>query len=232
MSTIVSAFQFEVRYNHILNFSQIARKILAPYVKLTQSIKIENENTLNERLILNFEEDNYLIIVSWDRILLKGQHDLNPYTSKNSPVELPFLKILDRLKELEEFGSIKNVLFAITYLKEYKIKKEELYQKFIEKFLVSNSHNILDNANDMAVTLENKKLKEETAISFGPYNGTSELSRRSLIPVNITALGDTEFIGMMFEFKHGHATNEVTFEDFVRLTEDAQKVFKKTSKIL
>lgn len=231
MSPIVSAFQFEVRYNHILNFSQIARKILAPYVKLSQSIKIENENSLNERLILNFEEDNYIIIVSWDRILLRGQHELSSYTSKNSPIEIPFLKILNRLKELDEFGSIKNVLFAITFIGEYKIDENKLFSRFANNFLLSNTPHILENANDLAITLEDKHPTRETAISFGPYTGSAELSRRSILPVNIASLGDTDFNGLMMEYRHGYETNEVTFDDFIKLTVDAQKVFKNASKI-
>ncbi|MEZ5008935.1 MAG: hypothetical protein R2753_12355 [Chitinophagales bacterium] len=50
MDTIIPVFQFEIRYNHILNFSQIVRKLLSPFVRLGQSIGVENENTLNERI--------------------------------------------------------------------------------------------------------------------------------------------------------------------------------------
>lgn len=232
MSQVVPVFQFEIRYDHILNFSQIARKILAPYVKLTQSIKIENQNTLNERIILNFEDENYFIIVSWDRILIKGQNNLNPYISKNSPIQMPFLAILDKLKALGEFGSIKNVLYAITYIKEFKIKEEELFSRFSDKFFNLETKNIIDSPNDMAVTLEDRGADYETTVAFGPYAGTKDLARRIIGPVNIDRLDNTEFFGIMLEYKHGYSTNNVTYADFEKLTKTSNKVFERSWKIL
>ena len=111
MEVIVPVFQFEIRYNHILNFSQIARNLLAPYVRLTQSIKIDNQNTLEETYFLNFEDDGYVIIVSWDRIVFKGQGSLDTYTQKNSPIDSLFFDIFKQIYELKEFGKIQRSLF-------------------------------------------------------------------------------------------------------------------------
>jgi len=232
MSELVPVFQFEIRYDHILNFSQIARKILAPYVRLAQSIKVENQNTLEERIILNFEEENYIIIVSWDRILLKGQNSLNPHISKNSPIQMPFLAILDKLKELEEFGSIKNVLYAATYIKDFKIEKEELFSRFSEKYLNPESKIILDSPNDLAVTLEDRGAEHETTISFGPYIETSDLARRTIRPLNFETLDNSEFFGLMLEYKHGYSTSSITLDDFEKLTKTSNKVFERAWKIL
>ena len=232
MNQIVPVFQFEIRYDHILTFSQIARKILAPFVRLTQSIKIENQNTVEERIILNFEEENYLIIVSWDRILIKGQNSLKPYVSKNSPIQMPFLAILDRLKELEEFGSIKNVLYVATYVKEFKIEKEELYSRFSKKYLNFETKNILETSNDLAITFEDRGVEHETTVSFGPYLGTLDLARRAMKPINFDALDDSDFIGIMLEYKQGYSTSSITFEDFEKLTKTSNKVFERSWKIL
>ena len=131
MNSIVTVFQFEIRYSHILNFSQIGRKIIAPYVKLAQSISVENQNSLEERLVLNFEDDEYLIIVAWDRLLIKGQNSISKYTEPNSPFQMPFLDILDKLRKLSEFGSIKNILFAINYIKKLDVTKDKLFDYFI-----------------------------------------------------------------------------------------------------
>lgn len=232
MSIIVPVFQFEVRYNHILNFSQIARKILSPYVKLTQSIKVDHQNTLNETLVLNFEEENYLIIVGWDRILIKGQHNLETYTSKNSPIQMPFFAILDKIKSLEEFGSIQNCLYAINYIKKLDIRKEELNDHFMNKFMLPETRNVISNANDIAITLEDRNLDNETVVSFGPYKGAVELTRRPMVPVNIENLGDIEFTGIMLEYKRAFKTSDVTFNDFVELTNTSNKIFDRTWKML
>lgn len=232
MNQVVPVFQFEVRYDHILNFSQIARKIVAPFVRLTQSIKIENQNTVEERIILNFEEEDYLIIVGWDRIIIKGQNSLNPYLSKNSPIQIPFLAILDRLKELEEFGSIKHVLFAITFIKKFKIEKDEIFSRFSEKFLNSETDNILDTSNDLAITLVDRSTEHETTVSFGPYLGTIDLTRRAIRPLNYDTLDQTEFLGIILEYKHGYSTSNITFEDFEKLTKSSNKIFERSWKML
>jgi hypothetical protein len=233
MSQIVPAFQMEIRYDHILNFSQIARKILAPFVRLSQSIKIENQNTVEERIILNFEEENYLIIVSWDRIILRGQNSLSPYLSKNSPFEMPFLAILDRLKELDEFGSIKNVLYVVIYVKQIiKIKKEDLCLRFSDKFLNPETINLMDTTKDLAVTLEDRGVEHETTFSFGPYFGILDLTRRTIRPINLEALENIDFSGIMLEYKHGYSTSKVSLKDFENLTKTSNKVFDRLWKML
>lgn len=232
MSQIVPVFQFEVRYNHILNFSQIARKILAPFVRLSQSINIENQNTLQERIVLNFEEENYLIIVSWDRILIKGQNSLTPFVSKNSPIQMPFLAILARLKELEEFGSILNVLYAVTYIKKFSIEKEELFTRFSDKYLNTETKNIMDNPNDLAVILEDRGSEHETTVMIGPYFGISDLDRRTIKPINSSTLDDSDFFGIMLEYKQGYTTNNITFDEFEKLTKTSHKIFERSWKML
>jgi hypothetical protein len=227
MRQLVPVFQFEIRYDHILTFSQIARKVLAPYVRLTQSINVENQNTVEERIILNFEEENYLIIVSWDRILLRGQNDINPYLSKNSPLEMPFLAILAKLKELEEFGSIKSVLIAVTFIKELTVKKEDLFLRFSQKYLAPETQNILEPSNDLAITFEDRAEAHETSVTFGPYLGIVDLNKRPLKPINFKTLDDSDFLGIMLEYKHGYSAKTVTFSDFENLVKEANKIFKR-----
>jgi len=224
MDKIVSVFQFEIRYNHILNFSQIARKILSPYVKLAQSIKLENQNTINEQIILNFENDDYVIIVSWDRILIKGQESLDNYIIKNSPIEMPFFSILNKISSLEEFGSIQNILLAVNYIKE--IEKTNL-SKFMEKTIQETTSNVLDDLTDIAITLERNKKNEKVMLSFGPYSGPLELSNRPLVPVNLKTLSNTNFSGVMLEYKCFKIVNKVTFNDFINMTKESNELFKK-----
>lgn len=224
MGAITTVFQFEIRYNHVLNFSQIARKILSPYVRLAQGIKVENQNTIEERIVFNFEEEDFLIIVGWDRVLIKGQGDLRKYKSKNSSIETPFFNMLNHIKELDEFGSIKNVLFAANYIKDFDVKKEDLINKFIEKTLQSNVSNVLDKKSDVAITIENKEDGEEQSVSFGPYFGSKELLRCPMIPINIDKLEDTDFIGVMAEYKYVKYTNDVSFKDFVEMASKSENI--------
>jgi hypothetical protein len=231
MVPIVTVFQLEIRYNHILNFSQISRKIIAPYVKLAENLKIDNQNTVEERIILNFEKDNYIIIIGWDRILIKGQENTDMFTAKNSPFQLPFLDILNKLKNLPEFGSIKNILFAINYINKVNFSKEKLVEKFMEKSITPETSHLMEGINDIAISLENKNNGNETYLTYGPYFGTEEISKRQIVPVKIENLGDTEFIGIMAEYKRLITANDFTLQDFTNTVLDSKKLTNKLWKL-
>ncbi len=227
-----TVFQFEIRYNHILNFSQIARKILSPYVRLADSIKIENQGNIEERVIFNFESDDYLIIVGWDRILIKGQGDIRKFTKDNSVFQTPYLNMLDKIRELEEFGAIQNILLASNYVKELKYSEDELVQKFMQKTLNNSTFDILDQKTDVAVTIEKKITGDETALSFGPYFGVSELKSRPITLVDPEKLEGVDFKGAMVEYKHFQTVTDVSFDDFVNMVKTANIIVEKVWKTL
>jgi len=232
MDTLTTVFQYEIRYNHILNFSQIARKILSPYVRLAKSITLENQNTVEERIIFNFDDDDYLIIVNWDRILIKGQGNLSAYTVKNSPIQTPFFTILEDIRALQEFGSIQNVLFAVNYIKKLDIEDENLAKRFIAKTLQDDISKILDKNTDVAIILSSKEADDEKSISFGPYFGTKELVSRPIIPVNLKNLGDTDFTGVILEYKHLKHTSDSNFNEFVNMTKISNEITKRVWKTM
>ena len=232
MEETIPVFQFEIRYNHILNFSQIARKMLAPYFRLAQSFKIDKQDTLEERITLQFDDDNYQISVDWDRIIIKGNNVLNPFAENNSPVEIPFFTILNKVKELEGFKSVLNLVFVALYVKELDLKKEDLFTKFAETFLNPRTESIFSDSNDLAVVLEKKNKDQATTITFGPYIGTEDLSKRALKPLNIGDLSYADFTGVMMEYKKGYTVNNPTFSDFQKLAKESNKIFKRTWKML
>jgi hypothetical protein len=216
MADITSVFQFEVRYNHILNFSQISRKILAPFVKIASSIKIENQNTIEERTVFNFDDENYFIIVGWDRILIKGQGDLAQYLEKNSAIETPFISIFNKIIELEEFGQVINLLLATNFIKKLDVEEEKLTQIFSEKTLSESSRNLLSSSSDVAITLEDNS-ENQINLSFGPYFGINDLMRRPLLPVNVDVLGEVDFNGVMVEIRNFKNSSSFSFKDFGEL---------------
>lgn len=232
MDTIVAVFQYEIRYNHILNFSQIGRKILAPFVKLAQGVKLENQNTINERIALDFEEENYVIIVSWDRILIKGQGNLDSFTVKNSPIETPFFSIFDQISSLAEFGAVQNVLLAVNHIKKFEIEEDELLSMFMEKSMLKSTSTVLNDITDASITLESKKTGNEIFISYGPYFGKDELMRRALRPDNIEKLDSTDFLGVLLEYKQFKQAGVVNFHEFVSMTKVSNEIIDKIWKTL
>lgn len=227
MSFPTTVFQYEIRFDHILNFSQISRKILSPFVKLCQGIKFENQDTLEERIIFNFTEDNYVIIVGWDRILIRGQGDLDNYTTNNSFVETPFLTMLERLKELEEFGTIKNVLLAVNCINDVESDESELVKKFSKIVLKPDSLDLLSNISDVAVILENNRENSKQSLTYGPYFGPEDLTRRPLIPVNINELKNLDKTGIMVEYKDFKITSKASFNEFKLMVESSKKIINK-----
>lgn len=230
MSVIIPVFQIEVRYNFILNFVEFYRKLLSPYVKLSGSIKVENQNTLDERLYLNFEDDRFSIIISWDRIVFRGQGDLKTFTANNSPIEMPFLDILEKMTKYEEFGGVINILLAINFIKKLEIDEDDLYQKFVSKTMENGISKILDGATDAAIRIVKKSSSEEKSINFGPYFGVNDLKNRSMYPINLNSLGDLDFKGIMMEYKYLKNTSSFSFKEFVTLTEEGTKIFDTTWK--
>ncbi|MGE0562769.1 MAG: hypothetical protein AB7O47_13200 [Flavobacteriales bacterium] len=229
MELLVPAFQVEIRYNHILNFSQIAREILSPYVKLSQSIKIENQNTLHEKVILNFEEENYTITANWDRLIFRGQGSLEKYYANNSAIEMPFFSILEKFKELSVFGSVQNILIAVNFLTKIESNKEELLKLFKERYLTDASNKILtQDYNDIAITLEKREENNELSISFGPYFGFNDLLTRHVLPVNLESIKqEMDFMGILIEYKCFEKCNDIDFSKFKSLMNSATKTANK-----
>jgi hypothetical protein len=232
MREVTTVFQYEIRYSHILNFSQEVRKLLSPFVQLASSIKFEGQNTVDEKIIFTFNDDDYVIIINWDRILFKGQGDMTKYTAKNSPMETPFFSMLEKVMAMEEFGVVKNVLFATNLVKEFPYSKEEVVDTFIGKTLRGSASGILDESSDIAINLEQNDAKQSLAITYGPYLGEEEINKRKLLPVNIDSLDQVDFVGAMIEHRHLIHTSTANFKQFVELVENSVTISERIWKTL
>lgn len=227
MKPFVPVFQLEIRYNHILNFTQINRKLLAPYVKLASQIKIDNKDNLDEKIIFNFFDDDFIIIVDWDRIIFKGDGDFDLLGKANSPIEMPFLDILDKLKKLEEFGDIQNYLFIANFVSELKTSESGLNGDLSSLYLTNKTNEILDKSDDFAINLEHRTEKSEVSVTFGPYYGKDELAKRPIKPLNLTKVDHLNFEGIMMEYKTSKLVNDFNLSDFNTITAEASKTFEK-----
>jgi hypothetical protein len=96
-------FQFEVRYTHILDFNQIGRGIIAPFVKLSTGFNIGNEGTVEELIRLEFAHDKFAMEFRWDRAFVYTEGDLSRFNEETSSINI-FFKILKKLKDHQSFG--------------------------------------------------------------------------------------------------------------------------------
>ncbi|WP_040254123.1 hypothetical protein [Psychroserpens mesophilus] len=230
---INTAFQFEIRFTKILDFSEISRSLLAPFVKLASDVSVDKQNSTEEMTILKFDEDNYLIMVSWDRLVLRGQGEIKTFVKKKSYVEIPFLKILDRIKSIEGFGNIKSFLFATTYVAKLDTSLDNLPKLFKSKIFNDDLEDISSEFSDYAIVmLEKKESGDLTEIRFGPYLNPTDIMNRTIVPLNINRLGDIEFTGVIFEYKNFLKSNEINLDNFSKEEEKSTKIFSDLCKKL
>jgi hypothetical protein len=170
--------QFEVRYTGMLNFSNIGKNIVGPYVQLANRISIENEGRINERLRLHFDSDSYHIDVHWDRLVLRYEGDLGVLIERNSIIEEPYFSILGKLQEQDTFGHLTDHLAYTIFVKVINKSREEIFERFNSKMITQYASELVEGFTDTAVTIERISDELEENITYGPYLGISDILRR------------------------------------------------------
>lgn len=226
MSTIVPHHQFEIRYTTILDFPNVIRTPIAPFVKLAKRINIDNEGSHNERITLAFDDEYYQIIITWDRIIIRYEGDKDNLSKNNSIIEEPFFNILGKIRDLDNFGEINNILYYSFIIHKLDIEKEELLKKFISKYL-NSTPKIINNPTDVAVTLENNVGGKQITLTFGPYFGEDDLKKRNIIVKNPEVNELAKDMGICCEFKFHNLLKTVNFTDYKEITETEKGYIQK-----
>jgi hypothetical protein len=226
MSTITPLHQFEIRYSAILNFPNVIRDIIAPYVKLASRINIENEGTHSERIVLGFDNEYYQIVVSWDRIFFRFEGDKDHLANNNSVVETPFFNLFGKIRDHHNFGEVRNILFVSFIIFPIEITEEILLEKFMAKYLV-NTNKILVNPTDIGIVLDHNVDNKQISLNFGPYFGEKDLSKRKIIPTNPSVKEITNKLGLCLEFKYLNIVNSINFADYKEITKIEQEYYEK-----
>jgi hypothetical protein len=203
MDNICPFHQFEIRFSPILNFSSHSKEILAPYMQRASSFQVETENTINEKISLNFEQDSYSIVLWWDRLIFRTTVGIDNLITSNSIVDEPFLQIFKKLKEISSFGKVVSVLFYTLSVNVKNVESvAESTKLLVDKYLKRNELEcVLPGFNDIAVVWERKDTKGETNITCGPYQGVADFNKRNVFVTqkNIELLSDVG--GTMVEYK-------------------------------
>ena len=215
---LIPVHQFEIRYTYLTDFAVTAREIIAPFALLATNIKIENENLTSSRYILLFEKDNYSIIFSWDRLIIRYEGDLDSLIINNSIIEQPFLNMVSKIKEAKYFGKITNYLcytiFVKIYPKEFQSPsiQESNIKSFSKRFLnLSETDLLISNPSDFAINLEKKRDGKQQSIIFGPYRGVEDLHKRGIIAQTKKIIDNSELNGEIAEVKILEELNNISF---------------------
>jgi hypothetical protein len=175
-------FQLETRLKGILDFSRVGRTHLAPFSKAAEKVTIIKADKPDEMLTFEFVDSKYEIHASWDRLIFKYEANLGSLTESGNPIEGLYLPILNTLKKLDSFGQVLNhVLYLPTVAIIPDINRSDLLEKFNSKFDFQFS-GLQEDLDDLALILEYKNLSRQIKLEIGPYFGTADLEKRSIVP--------------------------------------------------
>ncbi len=127
---------FELHYDFMLNFSEVYRGLLGPFVRLASNISLLNEGKITEALRLEFLEDKLRIDVCPDRMILltEGEMPLAAFESSTSPGKV-FFEILDKLRKVETFGNFRFHQLLMEYLFKLEGDKSTVIKRLQEAYI-------------------------------------------------------------------------------------------------
>ena len=214
--------QFEVRYTPILNFQEVYRRILSPYLRIAK-FNIFNQNQINEYIVLQFEEDSYHIDCRFDRMVFVSEGVREDLKKSSGPLFIYF-EILEQIKQSSSFGKINNALLAEFNLRTLELTNKELLANFSQKFLTeSASFNLADfPEKDYKLSIDFKNNDNELKYEFGPFHYEKDVFNYNL---NAVTRKDIAF----FKDLVGIAISSTYFEP---LSDPQFSTYKSFSKIL
>lgn len=228
MEIFVPTHQFEIRYTFILDFPKVIKSLLSPYMRTISKINIKDEGLAREEITLLFEKEFYQIFVSWDRVVFTAEGHPDSFVSNNSIVEDPYFEIVEKLKGLSSFGRIASILVFSTYVK---IDPDKDFQSSLqmvkEKYLTSNCQNLFDDTSDLSIKLENTRDDVQTHLTFGPYNGIVDLTKRKIKPSRPDYEKLIQGQGQMAEVKYFEITSSIDFPKYKQIISKSNSLIDK-----
>ncbi len=221
---IIPFHQFEIRYTKILNFQALIKEVIAPFVPMAIDVLPENESSVHLcRYTLLFS--GYSIIITWDRVLIKTEGDLNLFIENNSIVEEPFFNLFNKIKALESFGNVVNCLCATSMIRQNENSLSEIKDSFIKTYLNKSNLEKITNPTDVAIVLETDIDGKQVTMQFGPYVGIADLHKRNIMPQNQEILSNVKNVGEMADVKIFETLKFISFakyKDLIKMTIEYQ----------
>jgi len=227
MDILAAAYQFEIRFTRILNFSNVINTSLSPFVAIASNINVENENTKDVRYTLDFAEAQYKIIIAWDRLVIRYEGKIESLCEANSPIEEPFFNLYDRITSLEEFGKTTDYLLYALMINKMEGNKADLLAAFMSKYYQAEKiKSILSEPTDLAIIID-KKLKDDyTQVIHGPYLGLDDLNARKAFP-NYINPDKFDGLGEMAEIKIFRKADKMNFSTFKLIFKESNQILNK-----
>lgn len=171
--------QAEIRFTALLNFRNIYKPIISPYLKLCK-FEIFNTDTVQEYIILDFKDEGIAIDLRWDKIIFVCEGKKENLFASNGPMH-HFFDILTKLSKDESFGKILNYILAEWNLYEIEKEEDQILQDFKNKYLVSTVLPDTDyNTDDLGVIINYKEKENLIKLQFGPYKAETDIETYKL----------------------------------------------------
>jgi hypothetical protein len=222
--------QFEIRFTTILNFSDVVRPVIAPFVKLADRISIDDENFHSEKITLFFDDEFYQIFILWDRIVFKCEKfSIANLIHNNSPIEEPFFNLYNKISQLTEFGNVNNLLFFSFYVNVGTSDNfEEIRNKFIEDNIVKNScTSLMSGISDVGIVLDAKEEDGSVmTIISGPYLGYDDIKKRNFNIRDKKLIDELQNAGEIIDFKYFKQTKTANYSLYKEIFRKAEAIIR------
>jgi len=223
----ICKIQFETRYTHILDFHQKYKTIFTPYLNLDDlKFTIENTNTVQEYIVLKFEESFYHIQCRMDRMIFIYEGDMSVVRKSNSPIKL-FFDILEKILAIDIGIKRKFSTLAIWAVEPIDQEVEVIRKKFESVFLNKSISEIYSDSDDYAIVLERNLTPDKFKLTFGLYS-PDDLGRYNLSPFKADR---NDFLkssyGLMAEITNSKTSSTSSFSKFKEMFEESEVFLSK-----
>jgi len=183
MEFLVPRFQIEIKFTPLLNFSSIGKEVLSNFVSEVQTLNVLGENTINESIVLDYDQYNR-ITLNFLSLILFTEGPIFHLSESNSFIEHPLLDILNQLKTVRGWGNINKVLYYGVFVKIQPDKSnEQVIQEFKTMYFNQSVNDIFGSEpKDYAFTIKNKIRNSEVYVEKGPYSGIKDLKAKKAVP--------------------------------------------------
>lgn len=182
----LAKLQYEIRYNHLLEFKDVYRKIVQPYLR-DEGVEfvVSNQNTLDEYITIKFLKLGFLVDLRWDRMFILIEGD-NPNIRNSTSVMKYFFEIYDKLLKSTSL-TVKLVIIAAYFVKPIEETEENIVEGFKRKYL-SEKLKMLSSPSvvkDYLIQIVSKPNETSSCtINFGPFS-KDDIKKHNLASLNV-----------------------------------------------
>lgn len=224
VNIFVPRHQIEIRFSNILDFPNVIKPIVSPFVNFASNVKISNEGSVKEVITLDFKNEGYQILALWDRLVLIYQGDTALLSESNSLIEDPFFQIFKLLKKSASFGGVRNFLVTSVYVllneKSFEANNEDFKKKYYSDFFSE----IVKETIDTSVSGETFKDEVQMIYNFGPFKGVADLNQRNIEIQLEDYFQLFDKSGIIIEAKQFELTNNIDFNLYKKRLSDEIKI--------